>query len=313
MRGAGDLPQPEIVAVGLTVIDGAQQQDIRFGLEVEYRHVQIFPYAYTLWRRDIGFRLLGKGRAAVPAAVHHVAVEGVVKGVDGIDVGHQAPGGLGLPQCDHLLHLKAFQQVDIGRFPQSLCRLGKHVVGEAVARVFQRAVARRIHGLEVQRCHRCARRALYADTLCRYTDPHMPPAQHFHMPGTVGGAGVKARGNVQPFHQHGAAEIRRINRAIDHYPGAVVGAACGLGLPGAVTGQFVQVAERGRRAREEILALLVADVSQIKCGGEQEQVAFIRRVGHFGLSNRQVVWLYRRWWLRRCRHAIAAIAATDEK
>src|SRR5262249_55878992 len=141
--------------------------------------------------------------------------------------------------------------------------LREDVVGVAVARVLQVAVARGVDALEALARVVEARDArdfdedrptFDADPLRRHADPDVTRTHDLFLGADPVGVGVDATAHVEPFDHDVAAELRRIGRRAHQHAGAVRRAPLRLQLPLTVARQRADDLVRRRGALRLVLA-----------------------------------------------------------
>ena len=221
MAGAGDLPDPEAVAVGLHVGKRFAASASEFTMMHGSRRSSRSTSEFQSKRERLGRPCAGTTppRCRVQRAGRvredgqQETVECPVERLHAVEVGHQPGRGLRPPGCDDLPHVEPLERARAGGAiaAEQLRRLGEDVEREVVTRVVQRAVALRVVGLE--RRHGEARHAgragaLDADPLHR--DPHEDEPVVDETGGAPGRLEALARRHVVPVDDHGAVAPGRV-------------------------------------------------------------------------------------------------------
>ena len=211
-----------------------------------------------LWR-------LRQVRAVVAPAVDEVAVVDAGRHrLDGVEIGREIEGRLRLPDSHHALRRETAEQLG-ARGVHGLAGLLEDAVRVAVARMAQRGVASRVGLLDAPGTVGGGNRSRHAVDPARlrvHADVGHAGAHHRRVAGEPGGRSVDAAGDVQPFDGDGPVELLGVDWSVDDDPGGVRRRAGRRHVPLSVLGQRGLARVRGRRARDEVLGLLVADLRQ---------------------------------------------------
>ncbi len=105
---------------------------------------------------------------------------------------------------------------------------------------------------------------LDADLLRRDAHPDVAAANELGVAHDPVGRGIEAAADVEPLDDDRAVESPRIDRAIDDHAGPICGGGAGRHAPLAIARQRRGTRVSGRRPRQEILGLGVADVTQVE-------------------------------------------------
>ena len=265
---AGHLPDTDPVGVGLIGLAAAEEYDVRLALEDEDRYPDVVANPLTTVRDGTGhlghLQVPGRGRedaverdAQTGTPVHEEAVEDPRVWIDGVDVGHEAGGGLRLARRDHMPHFQSAEWVFLGRAPHQFPDLAEDVERPSVTGMDQRAVAVRCQDLEVHALDEST--SVDAHLLRRHPDPGVTLGGKMPVEEAPVGRAVDAGRHVVPFHDDGAAEAQRVRRPSHHEPRPEVGLGTGCDVPFAVLAPLALELVRGRAAIQEELRLLVAE------------------------------------------------------
>ena len=231
--GAGDLPQPEAVAVGLAGARRVEDAgDVALGLEVEDGRVEVGrgrswaspPIAPAMSADSPGPT---SGRLDAAAAVHEEAVEGLRQRLHAVVVGHERERRLRLAGRDeHVLRLqrrRCPRRCAAPGRPACRCRTSSR---RRDARASRSAPGRSPSGP----CPRASAPASAARApvrprrrcSCAETPTHAWPWRMISScEARVLGVGVDAAADVQPLDDDGAAEVGGVRRAPHEDPRAV--------------------------------------------------------------------------------------------
>ena len=224
MRGAGDLPQPEAIVVGLAGHVRAEDAgDVTFGLEVEHGRGLVVPERRRPTAADGAGEVGRFARADEPhgdatAAVHEEPVERLGERLHAVVVGDERKGGLRLAGGDEHGGRRA---VDPGPRADRPGDLGVDVEREPVTRMVERPVALGVDRPQTEpgvlrprrvRAHE-DRSAHHADHLRRHADPRVTLADDLLVDARPLGVGVGAAAHVEPLEHDRAAEVGRARRA----------------------------------------------------------------------------------------------------
>ncbi len=231
VRGAGHLPQPQVVVVGLAGrVVAEDPQHVGLGLDQQRRHVGVGPDGRGLTDEagdhvdpDAGLTERWGGAAT---AVDEEAVELVRQRLHPVDVRREHERGLRLTHREEPIRRETLQRIEGAGLSQRLGDLGVHVVREGVAGMVERRVARRIDVLDpLAGAARLGGRdghrdgtALDADLLGRDPDPHLTAAQDLVRQVGVLGRSVDTAADVQPLDHDRAVEVRGLGRTAHHHP-----------------------------------------------------------------------------------------------
>ena len=113
VRGAGDLPETEVLRVGLARREVAEAEEVALGLQRHDRHVDVGAGVHDLGDRRVGQAEVGgaEARSASSAAVDVVAVVHVREVMDRVHVRRQSERRLRLAQRDHSLDVEVAERL----------------------------------------------------------------------------------------------------------------------------------------------------------------------------------------------------------
>ena len=197
-------------------------------------------------------------------------VEALLDRIDGVDVGHQKAGGLGLTDRDHSLGLECTEGTRIAR-AEDPPDLAVHVIREGVARVNERPIALGVRLFERHTGHEPP--AIDAGLLGRHADMGCSLANQMAMQEEPVRGCVDPAAHIEPLDDHGAIEASGIFWAVHDHSCLERRAcsACRLPFPvlTVLAGECVAAGGTG----QEPLLSQVASSLQCLVGGHEEGVA----------------------------------------
>ena len=127
------LPDPDLLGVRLRGEATAQEDDVGFALQDQHGHPRVVTNALALGGDGTSGRLNSltscrgnedavDGHADARPSVHEEAIEDPCVVIDGVDVGHQACGGLRLARRDHPLGHQSSEGVLVARHRRATTR-----------------------------------------------------------------------------------------------------------------------------------------------------------------------------------------------
>src|ERR1019366_2444490 len=151
VRRTRHLPDPDVLGVWLFGQPAPEEDDVRLALQHQHGHPYVLADALTLGRDGTAGRLnsLTPRRGSEYAVNRHAhagppvyeeAIEELCVGINGVDVRHQAGGGLRLASRDEILGHKPAERVLVAWHPEQCTDLSENVEGPRVPGVFECAV-----------------------------------------------------------------------------------------------------------------------------------------------------------------------------
>ncbi len=182
-------------------------------------------------------------------------------GIDGVDVRHEAGGGLGLARSEDLRRPQPDQRVLVTGQLEQAPDLREDVEGPGVAGMLELRIALWRQQLEVDALDEAA--PVDAHLLRRHADPGVTRGGQGAMEEPPVGSGVDAGRDVVPLDHDRPTEPERVRRPPRHEPGPERGLGTGADLPVAVGVALALLLVRGRGALEAVLDLLVPERGQV--------------------------------------------------
>ena len=292
MGGAGDLPDAQILAVwpARCVIAGeARAEQVGFGNESQHGRPQILTEADMIGiarRRPAHRRAFERGGAAKTRMDQEPVID-FGQRIDRVDIGGEEGGRLRFADRQHPARRQRTQRTRCffaDRGFQRRTHLREHVETESVARMRQAGIALRIGLLERHaRLAHCGSAAFDANLLRRNRDIGIAPPQHLAMRHHPVRRRVLPGGDIEPFDQQRAIELRWIARPDHDEAGGVGRGGGGFRGPVPVRRRSARHAIGSGSAREEIFLGPIAKRGEIEGAEHQRRLAgHGNRSGGFG-------------------------------
>ncbi len=214
--------------------------ETRTSLRTRCRPIRCSPYCQ-------GANPPSSGMGTAPRPVNQAAIDHLVMGIDGVEVGDERHRGLRRAHGEHRTCPSGQAQL----VPHGHDRLREDVIGIGIARVGKPTVALGVDGFEVH--PQIQADSVDTHLLGGHSGPRVARSHEVSMGVEPPRCGIEASADIEPLDMDGTAEGRHVEWPIQHEAGHIVRAVRRLDEPLTIVGRLGQMAIGPRRSEEEVL------------------------------------------------------------